>query len=205
MLLAISTTLNYMIIWRGQYLKSLTDDELRAIRKYSLDPSINGPLRHGVIPEWERGYIESLNSALRKFGGVDTNLQLYRGIGIGSLAKANGGEFGALFEGINESNPQQVYAVLRNLEGQQIVDGGYLSTSPSYQHSFAKMKDRPIVMDILAESGTPGAYINQMSAYYNQENEFLLAAGTRIEIIKVEAPQIINGQEKVIVKCRVVN
>ena len=60
-----------------------------------------------------------------------------------------------------------------------------------------------IVLEIVAEEGTPGAYINQVSQFYNQENEFLLAAGTKLEMVEVHQPTVIDGQEKIIITCRV--
>ena len=65
------------------------------------------------------------------------------------------------------------------------------------------MRTKRIVLDIVAEDGTKGAYINQLSQNYG-ENEVLLAAGTKLKMVSVEAPQKINGQPKIVIKCQIV-
>ena len=188
----------------GRYIKSLTDDELRAITRYTGgDYSIiNNWLREGKIPNSEKSYIATLDSAIAKYGGIDGDTQLFRGIGLGSFTNQKAYEH--VFDGIDTSNIDEVYAALKGIEGGYFTDAGYISTSPSYQHSFAKRPDKRIVLDIVAEDGTKGAYINQISKFYNSENEFLLAAGTKLKMVTVEAPQKIDGQTKIVIKCQIV-
>ena len=188
----------------GRYIRSLTDDELRAITRYTgADFSIiNNWLREGKIPNSEKSYIATLDSAIAKYGGIDGDTQLFRGIGLGSFTNQKAYEH--VFDGIDTSNIDEVYAALKGIEGGYFTDAGYISTSPSYQHSFATRSDKRIVLDIVAEDGTKGAYINQISKFYNHENEFLLAAGTKLKMVTVEAPQKIDGQTKIVIKCQIV-
>ena len=191
--------LNFTI--EGKYLASLTDDELRAITRYTGGDYkiINNWLRTGNIPNHEKAYISTLNSALNKFGGTRGDTQLFRGTDIEAFTAQK--QYANIFKGINTNDMDQVYSVLKSLEGCDFTDAGYMSTSPSYSHSFAKYNWANIILDIAAPDGTPGAYINQISEFYNLENEFLLAAGTKLKIISVEQPININGQRKIIVKC----
>ena len=88
------------------------------------------------------------------------------------------------------------------MEGKNFSDLGYMSTSPAYSASFAKYEAYPIVLDIIADKGTPGAYINQISRFYNTENEFLLNRGTVLQMVEVLTPQKdVNGLRKIIIKC----
>ena len=187
----------------GKYIKSLTDDELGAIIRYTGEDysSINKWLRTGRIPNSEKSYIATLDSAIAKYGGIDGDTQLFRGIDVGSFTNQKAYE--QVFDGIDTSNIDEVYAALKGIEGGYFTDAGYISTSPSYQHSFATMRTKRIVLDIVAEDGTKGAYINQLSQNYG-ENEVLLAAGTKLKMVSVEAPQKINGQPKIVIKCQIV-
>lgn len=191
----------------GRYLASLSDTELRAMTTYTGGAyrKINDMLRKDTISGTIEGInaqslINDMDNAIAKFGGLDEATEVYRAVDVGAFEKQQ--QYAALFKGIDQTNLKQVYSVLKVLEGKEFGDFGYMSASPGYSTSFAKYTTCPIVLDIIADKGTKGAYINQISDYYNMENEFLLARKTSLEIIEVLAPEIdINGLEKIVVKC----
>jgi len=79
-----------------------------------------------------------------------------------------------------------------------------MSTSPSYDCSFAKYQSYEVVFKIKAPAGTTGAYVNQLSDFYNTENEFLLGRGQELMIENV-SKQNIDGVEKIVIDAIVVN
>ena len=193
---------------QGRYLASLTDDEIRSIIAYT-DGSfrvINSMLRRkdvsGFVDSMDaKAVIDNIDSAIAKYGGLETTTELYRAVKVSAFSSHNT-TYAVLFNGIDTNDLNQVYCVLKTLEGKELVDLGYISTSPSYSASFAKYKSSPIVLDIIADKGTAGAYINQFSSLYNIENEFLLARDTVLQIVEVLAPEKdFNGLEKIVVKC----
>ena len=58
-----------------------------------------------------------------------------------------------------------IYQAIAALKGEKITDAGYMSSSPCYGASFCTFN--PIALEIVAPEGTPGAYINQISEFYN--------------------------------------
>ena len=192
----------------GRYLASLSADEIRSLCIYTWGSyrTINEKLRSEKISGKINGIeaqtlVNNMDSAIAKFGGLETPMELYRAVDVKSFTSQNS-TYKALFEGIDITDLNQVYSVLKVLEGKEFGDLGYMSASPGYSTSFAKQDDYPIVLDIIADKGTPGAYINQISTFYNGENEFLLAHGMKLEMLEVSPPQRdINGLEKIIVKC----
>lgn len=71
-------------------------------------------------------------------------------------------------------------AQLQNLVGQTVVDRGFMSTSVGGAAAFSG----DIALTIQVPKGTPGAYVKSKSSHPS-ENEFILAAGTKFQIIKV--------------------
>ena len=50
-----------------------------------------------------------------------------------------------------------------------------------------------------------GAYINQISGFYNLENELLLARDTTLRITEILPPAVdTNGNDKIVVKCVII-
>lgn len=192
----------------GQYLSRLSADEMRAITTYTGGSynKINGILREKNFSGTINGinaqkFIDNIDSAIAKYGGLDEATEIYRAVGINAF-KSQNSIYAALFKGIDINDLNQVYSVLKTLEGKNFSDLGYMSTSPAYSASFAKYEAYPIVLDIIADKGTPGAYVNQISRFYNTENEFLLNRGTVLQMVEVLTPQKdVNGLRKIIIKC----
>ena len=193
---------------QGKYLASLSDEEISAMTTYTGGSfnTVNDMLRKEKISGTIVGIdaqklINDMDSAIAKYGGLETATELYRAVNVGAFIKQKS-TYAELFNGIDLDDLNQVYSILSALEGQEFRDLGYMSTSPGYSTSFAKLEDYPIVLEIIADEGTPGAYINQISLYYNRENEFLLARNTKLQMVEVLPPaKDINGLEKIIVKC----
>ena len=186
----------------GKYLSKLTPKELDALCVYtgSYYSTINDALRNGnagspAVSE----YIKNIDSAISKYGGIDADMILHRGVEFDAFTSQSA--FKNLLS--NTSNPHEMYAQLKSLEGKGLTfsDRAYMSTSPSYSTSFDY---KPIDLEIEADKGTKGAYINQISRFYDKENEFLLARGTKMEIKSVELLKVANDY-RVVVKCKVVN
>ena len=149
-------------------------------------------------------FIEYMDSAIEKYGGLECTTQLFRGISVRSFIKPFMKKYGALFS-FDMSNLDEVYASIKTLEGKEFGDLGYMSTSPGYDTSFANSSHYPVVLDITAPTGTKGAYINQISGFYNLENELLLARDTTLRITEILPPAVdTNGNDKIVVKCVII-
>ena len=186
----------------GKYLSKLTQEELDALCVYtgSYYSTINDSLRKGYVgSSTVSEYIKNIDSAISKYGGIDADMILHRGVEFDAFTSQSA--FKNLLS--NTSNPHEMYAQLKSLEGKGLTfsDRAYMSTSPSYSTSFDYT---PIDLEIEADKGTKGAYINQISRFYDKENEFLLARGTKMEIKSVELLKVANDY-RVVVKCKVVN
>lgn len=193
---------------QGQWLAKLSDEEIRSMTIYTSESytAINGMLRQknisGTIKEMDaQRLIDNMDAAITKYGGLEVSTELYRAVKVNAFSSQNS-TYAALFNDINVYDLNQVYKALKVLEGKDFGDLGYMSTSPGYSTSFAKYVNYPIVLDIIADEGTQGAYINQISIFYNQENEFLLARDTVLQIVEVLEPERdIHGLEKIVIKC----
>ena len=195
----------------GRYLSTLSEQEILALRKYTDGSSVfvNSMLRAKKINGEIDGidahkFIEYMDSAIERYGGLECTTQLFRGISVGSFIKPFMKKYGALFN-FDMSNLDEVYASIKTLEGKEFGDLGYMSTSPGYDTSFAKLSHYPVVLDITAPTGTKGAYINQISGFYNLENELLLARDTTLRITEILPPAVdTNGNDKIVVKCVII-
>ena len=195
----------------GRYLSTLSEQEILALRKYTDGSSVfvNSMLRAKKISGEIDGidahkFIEYMDSAIERYGGLECTTQLFRGISVGSFIKPFMKKYGALFN-FDMSNLDEVYASIKTLEGKEFGDLGYMSTSPGYDTSFAKLSHYPVVLDITAPTGTKGAYINQISGFYNLENELLLARDTTLRITEILPPAVdTNGNDKIVVKCVII-
>lgn len=173
----------------GRWLSTLTSQEIYAINLYTKSNymQINAELRTKNVSSYYYNIIQSIDSALAKFTLVEDTI-LWRGVQIGAFNHL----------GIHD------YAGLQALIGQTYIDLGYMSTSPSYDCSFAKYQSYEVVFKIKAPAGTTGAYVNQLSDFYNTENEFLLGRGQELMIENV-SKQNIDGVEKIVIDAIVVN
>ncbi len=195
----------------GRYLSTLSEQEILALRKYTDGSSVfvNSMLRAKKINGEIDGidahkFIEYMDSAIERYGGLECTTQLFRGISVHSFIKPFMKKYGALFN-FDMSNLDEVYASIKTLEGKEFGDLGYMSTSPGYDTSFAKLSHYPVVLDITAPTGTKGAYINQISGFYNLENELLLARDTTLRITEILPPAVdTNGNDKIVVKCVII-
>ena len=195
----------------GRYLSTLSEQEILALCKYTDGSSVfvNSMLRAKKINGEIDGidahkFIEYMDSAIEKYGGLECTTQLFRGISVHSFIKPFMKKYGALFN-FDMSNLDEVYASIKTLEGKEFGDLGYMSTSPGYDTSFAKLSHYPVVLDITAPTGTKGAYINQISGFYNLENELLLARDTTLRITEILPPAVdTNGNDKIVVKCVII-
>ena len=192
----------------GQYISNLSNEEIRAMTTYTSGEyrKINEMLRNkhisGSINNVDsRTLINNIDSAIKKYGGLEESTRLYRAVNTSAFTLQKS-SYRRLFKGIDVKDLNQVYSVLKVLEGKKFGDLGYMSTSPGYSTSFAKYQEFPIILDIAAEEGASGAYINQISKYYNNENEFLLSRDTKLQMVEVMPPaKDINGLEKIVIKC----
>ena len=201
----------------GRYLDSLTPEELTSLTTYTSNEfrKINGELRFsegdvtkvsGLVynPGLKENQsisnvIENMDSAIAKYGGLKEDTQLFRGVNLESFT-GQSKDYKQLFAGVDPSNTKEVYARMKAAVGKGFHDDGYMSTSPGYGNSF---NWQPIVLDIQAPKGTPAAYINQISQFYNAENELILPRSTDLKILDVLLMQEGNS-EKIVVKCGIV-
>lgn len=198
--------LNYTI--QGQYLSRLTHEEIEALLLYTryFFEDVNTMLRekniYGSIDgKNAQALIDTIDSAIEKYNGLEQAMEVYRFVDINAFTH-KGSAYKVLFDGIDLSDLNQVYSVLKVLEGKEISDLGYMSTSPKYVTSFSVSENYPIVLDIIAHKGTECAYINQISKYYNIENEILFARNTTLKIVEVLKPQEdTSGLKKIVIKC----
>jgi len=207
----------------GRFLSKITDPNLiKAVSIYTRIGynNINSALRSGnmdgvvkytnsLTKEKEsisvKELIDSIDEIIELYGGLDSNTVLYRAVGLGAFIEQNE-MYRKAFESIQDkTDVNEIYGILRNFVGFKFSDKGYMSTSPGYNTSLAK-KPYPIVLEILAPQGTPGAYINQVSKQYNVENEFLLDKGTNLRIVDVKLYDDMgdyNAFDRVVVRCEV--
>ncbi len=195
--------IDFLSTIEGKFLKQLNKDEIQALAYYTGGGfnTINQALRIKYLNSANQKTVDAIDSAIQKYGGLEVATELFRGVTVGSFLKQNSA-YAELFEGVDTNDLNQVYATLSVLEGCTFGDLGYMSTSPCYSTSFAKDIGYPIVLDIIADKGTQGAYINQLSEFYNSENEFLLAKNTTLKMVKVFPPtEDVNGLRKIIIQC----
>lgn len=192
----------------GKYLSKLSKDEIRALNMYTGEyyGEINHTLRYksgfnsiGGINT--RKLINDIDSAISKYNGLEKSMKIYRAVDVRSFTHQNS-IYKDLFNGIKPYSSKEIYAVLKTLEGKEFSDLGYMSSSPAYATSFAKHLNYPIILEISAKKGTNCAYINQLSSFYNTENEILFARNTKLQIVEVLEPEDdVFGLTKVVVKC----
>ena len=197
----------------GKYLATLTPEEIYAFSLYSTEnyKVINSGIRHDHMFDKVDGIEikqirDWLDSALSKYEPLSEDLRLYRGMRLNYFTSSSK-EFSTIFKDVHPDDLDAIYPIMKTLVGRTLDDLAYASTSPAYNTSFAKRVDMPIVLEILAKKGTqPGAYINQVSKFYDQENEFLLKRGTSLRIVEVEEPDLdSNDNRKLVIKCEIVD
>lgn len=211
---------------QGKFLSRLTSEQIKAFSIYSRCGAgiINKRLRleygdldkiYDIIEgEYVAELIELLDLAIEEYGGLDVDTILYRAVTVESFFShkndLNKNDLNSLFKGLKKNNLQNdlvaVFAVLSSQIGKiDLMDYGFMSTSPGYSTSFASEDKYPIVLEIVAPKGTSGAYINQISSSYNKENEFLLSRGTKFSIDNVSLIEDVNGKHKILVRCAIKN
>lgn len=138
-----------------------TEDQITAIKKYtgSYYTDMNSALRHKpdyTGPAMKDAY--NLQTAMRP---VPQDFMVHRG----TVMK----QFGVT------STSQ-----LQQLVGKTVTDRGFMSTSVGGESAFSG----EIALTIQVPKGTPGAYVKSKSSHPS-ENEFILAAGTKFQIMSV--------------------
>ncbi len=197
----------------GKYLAGLDAAQVKALAIYSSShyKKINDALREiGVngnitdLPDIKiegiplQKIVSDLDSALSSYSKFSTKMVLYRGVNMTSFIKSNKSILEE-YQKYNEvSDLEVIYKTLQKAIGKVICDPGYISASPGYETSYAK--NRPIALEIIADENVKGAYINQVSQYYNAENEFLFARNTKLIIVDVALLKK-DGQDRVVVRC----
>ena len=195
--------INFLSTIEGNFLYQLNKEEIKALTYYTGGGFhvINQALRIKYLNSANQKIVDAIDSAIQKYGGLEVATELFRGVTVGSFLKQNSA-YAELFDGVDKNDLNQVYATLSVLEGCTFGDLGYMSTSPCYSTSFAKDIGYPIVLDIIADKGTQGAYINQVSEFHNSENEFILAKDTTLKMVKVFPPtEDVNGLRKIVIQC----
>ena len=185
----------------GQWLSGLSKDQIKSINYYSSIScdGIQNELRAATTDAdiiINRDKVKNIDSALEQFGGTREDAVLYRGVNLNSFAAQEG--YGELFNGVNANDPVEIYATLSTLTGKTFHDKAYMSASPGLNTCF---KNRKIILEIDTPKGSKGAYINQISDFYNSENEFLLPRDTSLKMAGVALKKIGND-EKVVVHCK---
>lgn len=185
----------------GKLINTLTKEEIEAINFYTgKGYEIINPLCRGK-EKVEDKYVKVIDSVISRAGKLEENMILYRALKMDAFS-ASFKDYDKLFRDIDPNDYYAMYATLKMFEGMDFHDKAYMSVSPGYSTSFAKMQNYPIVLEIMGDENISGVYINQLSEFYNKENELLLARNTSFRMVEVMEPsRDINGNTKIIIKC----
>ena len=183
----------------GKFLSLLNGRQISAIRKFTGADvhKINDALRN--LREGTEYMIiaDDIIESLAKAPPLGYDMLVYRGTDVNALLADKNIKKLLNFNGNVLSNSEELYISVKKLIGLKIRDLGFLSTSPGYETSFAVRDNKNIVFEIIVPDGTKGAYINQISDFYNKENEYLLSYGTTLRIINVSY----SNKKKVHIQC----
>lgn len=188
----------------GKWLATLTGEEIDALTRRTLNSGMisQAESNGGINPDTgeENPYVGPINSALAKSPGLEENTLLYRGVYPKGFASQFGdAELIEAMDTVDQTDSNAVYSALKPFEGKTYTIVSNLPTSPGYSQASS---GSPIIMQIYAEQGVNGAYINPISAKYNVENELLLGQGQEVIIVEVSRDNNPNtGEEQVVVKC----
>ncbi len=172
----------------GRWIAGLSGEELESVNSYTgaSNENINIYLNFkggSFYNETMKRNVQRIDSALSKFY-LEEDTMFWRGTSFVSFTN----------QGITD------YEGLKALVGKQFNNLGYMSSSSILSGS--KVSSSPIVLKIYAPKGTPGAYIENITAI-NFEYEFLFSRGTAMKIENV-FKQVIEGEEKIVVEARVI-
>jgi len=170
--------------------KKLSPDEVAAADHYTRSgyaPLNEGLRKHkGVLPSNHEKHdmAKHLDSALAKSGGAPTDLVVTRLVS-GSKHKEHS-HTGELFHH-SQFKPGDVYQ-----------DHGFMSTSLPGGHyhesGWSAYAPDDFKLVIRVPKGTPGALLKSTHArYHKEQQEFLLARGTKLKILKVVHHKDISG------------
>ena len=155
---------------------NLSEDQFEAIKEYTGEAyrSINNGLRNSDFSNtYNNKIVGLLDSVIGNSNGLSESQPLYRATNISALKKSN---LGFVFDGLDMSNPNQVFSALKSLQGQSLVDKGFMSTSKG-----GIVFDGDVQFIIDAKKGLSGIDLSCFSSN-PLENEFLLARGTGLKI-----------------------
>ena len=169
----------------GQFIATLNGRKIRGIDSYSGGNlhNIQNALRKLRDNSPHMIIAEDISEALAGAPSLGEATLLYRGDNPKSLLHDK--TFKDLLNGYDLEDNNEVVKALQGAIGLSINDLGFVSTSPGYNTSFAGRDNKRVVFEIIAPEGTNGAYINQISEFYNKENEYLLNYKTNQRILDV--------------------
>lgn len=169
----------------GKFLSQLNSRQLSALRRFTGAGlhQINETIRILRENSQHMFAVDDIYDALSNAPELGYDMLVYRGTNTNALTFDK--DIRRLLNGVDLSNSEELYIALKNVVGLKIRDLGFLSTSPGYQTSFAPRENKNVVFEIIVPNGTKGAYINQLSDFYNRENEYLLSYGTTLRILNV--------------------
>ena len=164
---------------QGEFISKLTVKEALAIYEYTAGSgTIQRYLAGKPISNSFRikdkvvldNIVSGLDSAIIKYGGTKDNMILYRGDSFKNLS---------LWKNMNVQN----YSDLCSYVGKTIESTTYMSTGVSKSGSF----DGEIEWIIRAPKGTKGVYVNDISDYFYETNEYeyVVARNSKYRIDKV--------------------
>ena len=158
----------------GQFIATLNGRKIRGIDSYSGGNLHN--IQNALFKLKDNSphmiMAEDISEALAGAPSLGEDTLLYRGDNPKSLLYDK--KMKEILSGVDLNNNEEVVLALQNAIGLSIQPLGFVSTSPGYNTSFAGRENKRVVFEIIAPDGTNGAYINQISEFYNKENEYLL-------------------------------
>lgn len=169
-----------MAEWRDNRVPKMTADQKASLKKYTGDSykTMNGYLRGDLkVHKHERNASRGAIDGMRE---TDKSWLFHRGCDPRQF-------------GLDKSDVDGIYGLV----GKTLEDKAFISTSFGGNAAFGGS----VLMEFQAPPGTQGQFVSDFSQY-KSENEFLLQAGTRYTILRVE-PR--SGGVKVIVRIEVDN
>ena len=160
----------------GQWIKSLSKDEVQAIRSYTANgySNINGYWRR--VSGWETIPADKVEDASRQIDADISRFHLKESI---TVQRGLDDFYGSCLVGPGEWND------IHEIVGMTYRDLGYGSSTALVGNRVATAKPYLLEIDIPAGTGR-GAYVNKLAGQYeDKEYEFLIARGSKFEITDV--------------------
>ena len=160
----------------GQWIKSLSKDEVQAIRSYTANgySNINGYWRR--VSGWETIPADKVEDASRQIDAAISRFHLKESI---TVQRGLDDFYGSCLVGPGEWND------IHEIVGMTYRDLGYGSSTALVGNRVATAKPYLLEIDIPAGTGR-GAYVNKLAGQYeDKEYEFLIARGSKFEITDV--------------------